>query len=387
MADTTRLNQLVQTILKNPNPAARLEALLEIRRYDNPRVTDLLRHISQEDRDAKVRDLAGNLYVKKKVAAMQSAGESVMLDFTADLPAPETPQTRAPARSDTWTCSACGGENSGGSACRFCGWERAAATPADRPQPAETFHPGDDIFVLDIQHAAFVAGRVQRPSASSGLTCTALFMIPFLVIGLIMIVSTLRDVSIALAINNHGVAVQGKIVNKHISSDDSSDTYYVSFEYTYNGIPYAAEQTVNQDVFNRAEYGATVNLLLLPEDPGIARMAGHAETHFSMILATVCWNGIVWTTVIGMFSASRRYRHLMREGQKIRGEIVSIKGHTNSDDDYIITVEYAFRAPDDGTLIIGKQRHTRNDLKRERLPRQGAPVAVIYRNKNHYRML
>lgn len=219
------------------------------------------------------------------------------------------------------------------------------------------------------------------------MACGVLFMLPFVVIGAVVIGLALRDIFVWQALGDHGVTTPGAITGKRISIGDDSDTYYVIFEYVYNGSSYSGEQSVDYSFYDRAERGAYVDVLLLPENPGIVKLADHNEPPTFLVFFAVCWNGIVWTIAIGMFSASGRYRQLMREGQMIRGEIASIKGHTDSDDDYIITVEYAFRAPDDGTLIIGKQRHTRNDLKRERLPRQGTPVAVMYRNKNHYQML
>ncbi len=393
MADTARLKQLAQTILKDPKPAARLEALLEIRQFDDPRVTDLLRHVSQKDRDARVRDLAGNLYVKKKVATMQSADESAAPGLSVETPAPETPRkASAPVRSDTWTCAACGGENSGGSICRFCGSERYAAAPDAAPAYAppvheETFQPGEDVFVMNLEYAAFVAGRARRPRSVAGLACGVLFMLPFLVIGAMVIGLALRDISISQALAARGIITPGTIADKRISSGDDSDTYYLYFEYAYNGGSYSGEQSVAYEVYRDAERGARVDVLLLPENPGVAKLAAHNDPPTFLIVFAILWNGICWTVAIGMFSASQRHGRLMREGRLIPGEVTIASARTDSDDDYIVTVEYAFRAPDDGTLIIGKQSGTRNDLKRERLPRQGAPVAVMYRNKNHYLML
>jgi hypothetical protein len=53
----------------------------------------------------------------------------------------------------------------------------------------------------------------------------------------------------------------------------------------------------------------------------------------------------------------------------------------------MINVEYSFVPPDGGAAISKKQRQQRNDLKGDPLPATGTPVAILYKDRKHFKML
>jgi hypothetical protein len=92
---------------------------------------------------------------------------------------------------------------------------------------------------------------------------------------------------------------------------------------------------------------------------------------------TAFWNLFVWAIVIGMLAKVRRTRRLEQFGRLLKGAVVDCKGTTDSDGDHTVTLRYTFSSPANRKML-GTERHTRNDLKRARLPAPGTPLAVLY---------
>jgi hypothetical protein len=69
------------------------------------------------------------------------------------------------------------------------------------------------------------------------------------------------------------------------------------------------------------------------------------------------------------------------------GEAISSKGFVDSDDDYQVTLRYCFQSPITGKRIEGKDHGQRNALKGIDLPEPGTPLAIMYADDRHYRVL
>ncbi|HEX2907361.1 MAG TPA: hypothetical protein VHO69_10905 [Phototrophicaceae bacterium] len=305
MFDAGRLKQLTQTVLKNREPSARMEALLEIRHYDDPRVTDLLRRVSENDKDPEVRDLAKNLYIRR-----QLAGEG---EFSS--PAVEPDPASAPdwltqsQAADTWTCLSCGGVNAGGRACRFCGGER--------PVPAQS-KPlvGEDDLVLSPQLET--VRTVQAKTVMRGVTaCGILFMLPFLLVGVIAGFLAYNASSLGDGLGALGVTITGRVTAKEVSRDDVS--YYVAYRFQYEGRSYTGRQPVEPSFYNQVETGAAVSILILPGDPNTSRLVGSnrgATVAFApLAVFAVVWNIVVCSVVIIMLLTGLGFRRVLRRAR------------------------------------------------------------------------
>src|SRR5262249_40626604 len=110
--------------------------------------------------------------------------------------------------------------------------------------------------------------------------------------------------------------------------------------------------------------------------------------------------GVICCLLLGYIYIRRvlKDRHLAKNGQIIEGKLAKIEGHREKgegSEGYRVTAWYSF-APPTGNSLSGKNSLIRNDLVRRRgffrweydpLPEPGTPVAVIYLDDKHYRML
>lgn len=363
MAD---LRQLAKTILKDPNANHRKAALLEIRQHDDPRIVELLEHVSLKDRDRAVRDLAGNLLTKKKTNTLLGLSSS--------------------SGADAWFCEYCEAENAGGDTCQSCGAARPGAPARQAPVPEND----EALFLVNPANRALLSGKSKRLTGSLGIGCGLLFMIPFLLAGILVIVMAFNEMSDYNELRAYGVITQGEYVSRRISTDDDGDdTYYVSFQYTYNDQSYTNEQRASWSTYDRFEKGARVNIEYVPHNPGISKIEGTntaSDFQFLLIFAGI-WNVIVWPFTLIMVINWRGNRILVREGQFVRGELLAINGSLDSDDDFNVKVQYSFVAPDSGELLFKTENQTSNALKDKPLPPKGSPIMVLYRSAQHFKIL
>ncbi|MBK9124661.1 MAG: hypothetical protein IPM16_16295 [Chloroflexi bacterium] len=95
-----------------------------------------------------------------------------------------------------------------------------------------------------------------------------------------------------------------------------------------------------------------------------------------------------------MVFGARRRRFYLNNGQLLLGQVVAAWGrwHTSTDSEggtsrsYRVTLKYRVRAPD-GLVIEDEASETRNDLARSVLPNPGDPIALLYVDKDHIRVV
>lgn len=245
-----------------------------------------------------------------------------------------------------------------------------------------------ELFLLDEANANFVAGKTRRPN---NLTLNpilgTLFFIPFLAIGIFLIIWTGRDVGNWLTLHTQGEIITGEYTNRSQSSDDDSDTYTVEYAFVYRDQRYAGKQSVSSEIYNQAGAGGSVTLLVAPADPQVNSLAVGNNSPLLIVLVTVFWNLIAWPFAIASVVAARRNWKLIRQGRLVSGSLVAIQGQLDADSDFDVTVDYTVHAPDANRLVKGRARSIRNDLRQALLPESGTPVAVLYLSPEHHRML
>ncbi|KXK53697.1 MAG: hypothetical protein UZ13_00621 [Chloroflexi bacterium OLB13] len=98
--------------------------------------------------------------------------------------------------------------------------------------------------------------------------------------------------------------------------------------------------------------------------------------------------------ILVMVFGARRRRFYLKNGQLLLGQVVSAWGrwHTSTNSEggtsrsYRVTVKYRVRAPE-GLVIEDEATETRNDLARSVLPNPGDPIALLYVDKDHIRVV
>lgn len=403
------LNRLARTILHNPSASARKEALLELRTSDHPRVPELLQKVIAEDKDADVRDLAQNLLRKHEIQGMIERGSfeeptyddlvDAALDDIDQMEYEEVPTLgQLWASGGTWVCRFCGSENTGGSTCNSCGGDRQGTSGEPDAKPKrktiqEDATNFDDVFLLQPANMAFLLGKRTIATAFSGISfgCGALFLLPFLAVGIFVIVMAVVEWRNYHLLNTTGVVVRGEYIGKYIDEDDDDGgvTYYAEYEYIVDDQQYQGEHSVSQEFYGRVERGAGVDIIYAPSDPTVSRISSEQgiESAIFFTVFALFWNLISWGMFIGMMVGRSRDRALARDGQMVRGELLDITTRRDSDGDLQVTAEYSFVPPDGGDVIFKKQSAQRNDLKNGTLPDKGTPVIVLYKDRKHFKML
>ncbi len=375
MEQPGEFEKLANAALKSASFVKRKEALQALARYDSPRAVQLLEEASAHDVNRDVRELAKSL-----LAARQGAAA-----LQPDAPAPVSIPAEPP-----WQCAFCGMENTGGDRCYYCD----AARPGfeedlfEFPEIVETASE-PEVFLLNPGNRAFVAGQSRRLAPAS-YGCVLLFFIPFLLVGFLFLAFGIKSLYEWQQLTTEGVTTRGKFIDRRISTDSDNDTTYsVTFQFGLDNHTYIVEQSVDSGTYSRAETGTVVDVVYVPDNPELARIAGTETSPGDafVLVFSLCWNGFVWLVVLATVSSWRKMRALQRSGQITRGEVVACKGRSSSKGRYVITVQYRFSPPDGGAMISDKKTETRNDLRGQALPAQGTPLAILYRDRKTYTAL
>lgn len=412
-----QFNRLSRTVLSNPSASVRKEALLEIRKLDHAGMGELYQQVIANDQDDEVRDLAQNLLNKYEI---QQALKRGSFETPASVPVPE-PERQPEAEPDwlrdqyqpktttigellekpsgpAWTCRFCGTENTGGSKCASCGAERSseqAIAEAPRKRKSRDNAPADvsDVFLLQPSSMAYLLGQKKTMTTLNGLGagCSSLFMLPFLIVGILVIAFAAVEWRNYHLLETTGEIVRGRYSNKYITTDDDDGgtNYHVEYTYEVNGGLFSGSDTTSWEDYNRAGIGEGINILYAPSDPSLSAIEGMNDigTPIFLTVFSLIWNLFSWGIFAGIIISLIRDRQLMRDGQTVRGELLSIRGYNGSKGKYYVNAEYTFLPPDSDELLTGKNRVQRSDLRGASLPGKGTPVMVMYKNRRHFKML
>lgn len=271
-------------------------------------------------------------------------------------------------------------------------------SPVDEPSADEAhLSPPEivsvsELFVLNPRHKDFITGKSRHLNSSSHLTtsCAVLFMVPFVLAGIVTFGLAAKAWLTEIQLRLYGVSAQAEITDLSVSTDsESGDSYHASYRYIVRGQVRTGRQQVNKGFYNRVEQGMNVPIVYATIDPNTSRiLASDAGTPFILFITifTAFWNLFVWAILIGLFADARRIRRLERFGRVLKGQVVDCKGATDSDGDHTVTLRYAFSSPT-GREILGKERQMRNDLNGARLPLPGTPLAVLYADDKCHKAL
>jgi hypothetical protein len=261
----------------------------------------------------------------------------------------------------------------------------AAPTGVSAPS-APSFEP----FLLVPQTRKFFMGQARH------LPIQELWVIVFFgfftFMAMCLLVGALGEYADAGRLQQSGVITQGTIISRTLSSGKST-SYYLTYEFSVKGSDtrFTRQQTVRRAAYEAHPEGSLVTVAYLPDDPNVSRLAGK-DADDSVMQASVPESGLfVLITLVIMFFLLRpvvRDRWLARNGRILEGKVVKSNGRLAGSKRryYRLTVQYEFLSPS-GVLLSGKQNAQRDDLRHSLLPRPGAPVAVLYADDRHYKML
>jgi hypothetical protein len=261
-----------------------------------------------------------------------------------------------------------------------------AAPTATTAPSAPSFEP----FLLVPETRKFFMGQVAH------LPIQELWLIVFFAfftfMAMCLLVGALGEYAEAGRLQQSGVLAQGEIISRTRSSGKST-SYYLTYEFGVKGSDtrFTRQQTVRRAAYEAHPEGSLVTVVYLPDDPSVSRLAGK-DADDSVMQASVPESGLfVLITSVIMFVLLRpvvRDRWLARNGRILEGKVVKSSGRLAGSKRryYRLTVQYRFISPS-GTVLSGKQGARRDDLRHSPLPGPGTPVAVLYVDDRHYKML
>jgi hypothetical protein len=247
-------------------------------------------------------------------------------------------------------------------------------------------------FLLDERNRPFVQGLSARPPANnSGIAmgCIVLFLIPFVLAGLFILVFTVSTWATWLSFSSNARPAIGLVTGKEIDDDGEDTTYYVEYSYSASGDrTFSGRASVNHESYNQLAKGEQIAVEYLANNQSSSRLAG--ENHIAMPLFltafSLIWNGFIGVVFTAIIGGARKARRLRAEGQLRPAEIISYKAELDSDDDLMVSLEYRLITPE-GRAILGKDRGTRNLLKGKPEPVCPAPAAALYIDEKIHELL
>jgi hypothetical protein len=248
------------------------------------------------------------------------------------------------------------------------------------------------VFYLYPANQKFVEGKTKRVASSYGgfsnFGCMILFFIPFILVGIGFMGYAIYETYKATVLQSAGITTQGQFINRRISEDDDSTSYYVTYRFNHQNQAYTHEQSVNYGLYNEAgETGARVKVVYLPGNPSISAIAGENKLPLAFLGFGLCWNVFVIPVVFFTIRNYRRTRFLAQNGRVIYGQITGASADTDSDGDLRLKIVYRFTTPETRQSISKTETATRNDLKSKPLPPMGTPVAILYSDPRQFQLL
>lgn len=95
---------------------------------------------------------------------------------------------------------------------------------------------------------------------------------------------------------------------------------------------------------------------------------------------------LTWRKFTGDLREAYQADLLEEHGEVLDGELLECLGHKRRVPGWWVTARYRFQTPK-GDELFGENRYRRDDLKKQRLPAPGTPVAVLYLDEENFRLL
>lgn len=365
--------------LKHSDPARRRGAISLLARYldYSPGVTELLQKAADTDPDLTVRELAR--------AALRQAD----IDWAAS--------TTSGGASSTWDCAFCGTKRITRQTCPSCGAERPAASAAGHPTPEAVApplaQPERTPFLFHPKNKNFLLGKSTRLHGGGCSPISIVALLAVFVCGTLIFYGTaIESWNRARSLDRDGVLTEGTVTSRRVYEDsEGSDSYFVTYSFWAREREryFSREQSVTSKSYSRWNDGSAVRIKYLPSDPAKSKLLGDShednQQRITMFVAIAALAGVLIAAIIGI-ERRRRHQRLVRHGSILRGEIVSFTTSEDSDGDLTIRVRYRFTTPA-GRTLYKQQRRQANEYKKHPHPQKSTPVAVVYVDDRHYRLL
>jgi hypothetical protein len=268
-----------------------------------------------------------------------------------------------------------------------------------------------NLFLLDPDNSDFVRGS-RNPFRLFTRTRVIVLCILFSVlIPLLILAQAVGQLATDFQLNGSSATAQGQVTDVRSAAVAVGRTqlnYYVTYQFQAldSAIVYTNEQLVGKDLFARLNEGSPVQVSYVPGNPALSRLAGtSADDTARRSNMMLLWIGLIGTLcalgfAIFQIAILRSDLHLKRAGRLLLGHVNHATGKlratTRAYDsnnfgaplrgNYLVEVYYRFRTPTNHE-IRQRESRKRNDLIKVGLPGPDTPLAILYVDDKHYKLL
>ncbi|MBI3724798.1 DUF3592 domain-containing protein [bacterium] len=234
------------------------------------------------------------------------------------------------------------------------------------------------MFLLYPENEAFAKGEPgARPRVDAGENgCLALFLLPFVVAGVVIVVLAARELWTTALLETRGVEAAARVLSREVVQDDGA-SYCVTYAFSPGEAELTRRESVSEKFYGEHFEGAGLTVCYLPDDPAVSRISP-----ISLVPALlVAVFALFWSALVGglFFATGRalvRARRLVRAGRLVPGRVLSCASW-DSEGDLWIKLRYELESPS-GFTVAGDIRRRVDQLKGRPLPRPGDPISICY---------
>jgi hypothetical protein len=248
------------------------------------------------------------------------------------------------------------------------------------------------MFLINPENQAFVEGKADRPRETTPkalnymLFTSVLIAVFALLLGGIPLLAELDPLF-------NWEKTDAKIERIEKTGENRYAMDYTLLDNGHRGGVEFSPGTLDNTDWDELEAGDTVELRYNPDDPDEIRLPGEilGDVADNLIYLGLCFPLPLIFAGYLTFILTREHKQarlLADKGQVVEGQLTSFEVLAETDTRYRVTLDYEFTSPETDKTLAGNVAPTnRPELKDAPRPEPGTPVAVLYLDDEHYRLL
>ncbi|MCU0480877.1 MAG: DUF3592 domain-containing protein [Anaerolineae bacterium] len=246
-------------------------------------------------------------------------------------------------------------------------------------------------FILRDENLAYLKGEKPYPPSIANrrdLQIITSALIPFIIITIGLVIFMTKVLVDEMMLIQNSATTQGTVIGREI--DDFDDIIYrLSYFFYVDDVMYENQVDISQELYDKYPEESRIEITYVINDPSVSRPSEHNSLPLNLFLGafTLFWTLILIIGVIWVSRAYRKQGYLKKNGQLVRGQLISATGKIDGDNDFILTMKFSFRAPDTAEIRTEHYNFIANHLRKANLPPEKTPIYIFYVDKKNWDVL